>query len=137
MADEKAKTTRGAQATNATVEDRPQTPTPATEKQPAAEQAQAKQEKIAAKDFAPINPDDEKANPVKVEVPRTAEEIAKEGTALGNAGSADTGGNVPFLAPATASANRKWTLSADHNVNLRGSCNGPGAVAHPDLVELG
>lgn len=126
MADEKkATTTRGAQATDQTVE---QTPTPATEKQ-------AAHAKAAAKDYAPIAASDEKANPIKVELPKNAQEIAKEGTALGEAGAEATGGDAPFLQPAEANADRKWALDADHNVNLRNG--GPGSNTNPDYVEFG
>ena len=86
------------------------------------------------KAFAPIKPDDDDKNPVKVSVPKNAQEVAKEGTALGLAGADATGGETAFLSSDPVSAKRVWALDADHNVNLRNG--GPGAT-QPDLVELG
>lgn len=86
------------------------------------------------KGFAPIKPSDDDKNPVKVEVPKDAQEIAQEGTDLAAAGSEATGGDVPFAEAAPATANKRiWSLDADHNVNLRHG--GPGSETNPDLVE--
>ena len=83
-------------------------------------------------EYAPIEPDDDEKNPVYVEVPKTDEEVAEEGTALAEAGSAQTGGAVPFLSTEPATNTRIWSMDAAHNTNDRGGGRG---AEHPDLVE--
>lgn len=159
MADAKGTTVRGGQTTQGTVEDKPDatiptpvtakaaaptptgdqsTPTPATEKGEAPTPVKADRPTPATeKAFKPITPDDDDKNPVKVKVPKDADEIAKEGTALGAAGADATGGNIPpvISSDQPIPGKRIWSLDADHNVNLRNG--GPGSNTNPDLVELG
>lgn len=116
----KAVTTRGGQTTQGAAADTPAADTPAAKKD---------------EGFAPITASDDEKNPVKVAVPKTAQEIATEGTALGEANADATGGDAPVLSSETPEATRIWSLDADHNVNLRNG--GAGSHTSPDLVELG
>jgi len=118
MADEQATTSRGASTTGGVI--------------PAAQPAAVKPDTTG---FAPIKASDDDKNPVKVELPKTPEAIAKEGTALSAAGSDDAGGNVPVVTDSgqPGTAKRLWTLDSDQNVSLR---HVP-VAATPDLVEFG
>ena len=82
--------------------------------------------------YQPIKPEDTEENPVEVEVPKTDEEVAEEGTALAKAESAQTGGVVPFLSSEPAKNKRIWAMDAAHNTNDRAGGRG---AEHPDLVE--
>lgn len=95
---------------------------PETAKEPKPEQA----------DYKPIAPEDDKENPVYVEVPKTDEEVAEEGTKLSQAESSQTGGVVPFLSTEKAENKRIWAMDAAHNTNDR---QGGRGAEHPDLVE--
>ena len=95
-------------------------------------QAEAPAEVAAPKapTFKPIEPEDAKANPVFIELPKSDAEVAEEGTALADAGSEETGGSVPFLSVKEPTNKRIWSLDADLNTNLRGIDGNK-----PDLVE--
>lgn len=91
--------------------------------------ASAKTAAKKADTFQPINPDDDVDNPVLVAVPRTPEEIAKEGTSLEES---EATGGVP--ADEDAGGDRVWAMDAPHNVNDRRALNGEPDPNHPDVV---
>lgn len=77
---------------------------------------------------------EEKAEqPVAIKLPKTGEETAQEGTKLAEAGSEQTGGDVPFTAETVTTGKRIWSLDGAHNVNERQE--GVHGFERPDLVE--
>lgn len=83
--------------------------------------------------YAPISPSDDEENAVGVEVPKTDEEVAEEGTALAAAEAKATGGVVPFLSAEKPKNTRIWAMDAAHNTNDREE--GRRGFERPDYVE--
>ena len=87
--------------------------------------------RVEPPNFRPITPKDEDPNPTFIKLPKTPQEVGKEGNALAQAESAATGGVVSPDREAEPTGKRLWATDADFNVNLR---NNPLGTAN-DFVE--